>query len=37
MSKFVSIKDFEEFSKGKLTREALGYFSSGADDEHTLK
>jgi hypothetical protein len=37
MNRFVSIKDFEEVSKEKLAKAAYGYYSSGADDEHTLK
>jgi len=36
-NKFVSVKDFEEWSKQKLPKEALGYYTSGADDENTLR
>ncbi len=37
MAKFVCIKDFEENMRKRLPKEAIGYYTSGADDEHTLR
>jgi len=35
-TKFVSIKDFENYAIGALPRSVLGYYQSGACDEYTL-
>lgn len=34
--KLLSLKDFEQYARQNLTKMALGYYSSGANHEHTL-
>lgn len=37
MNKLVCIRDFEENMRKVLPKEAIGYYTSGADEEHTLR
>ena len=33
----ICMKDFEEFAKASLTKNAYDYYSSGADEQQTLQ
>ena len=35
--KLLNLKDFQQYARENLPKMALGYYSSGANDEHTLK
>ena len=37
MNRPVCVKDFEEFAKKYLPKNALDYYQSGADDEYSLQ
>ena len=36
-NKFFMVKEFEEFARANLPRNAFDYYSSGADEEFSLK